>query len=54
MRRRTYELVRHELSQMNAPYDIALIITSGEVMAAPHQELAESLRGLFSQAGVYK
>ena len=54
MRRRTYEITRHELPRMAKTYDIAIIITSGEVIAAPYQELTEALQGIFAQAGVYK
>lgn len=54
MRRRVYELLRHDLSSWNGTYDVAIIITSAEVIAAPHDELKSSLHSLFSQAGVYK
>ena len=54
MRRRVYELIRHELPQLNTTYDMALIITSAELIAAPHDDIRESLQSLLSQAGVYK
>jgi len=54
MRRRTYEIIRHELEAMNRPYDIAVIITSAEVITAPHSDLQASLQSLLLQAGVYK
>lgn len=54
MRRRTYELMRYELERLDSSYDIAVIITSAEVMTAPHKEIKEALQSLLSQAGVYK
>lgn len=54
MRRRIYEIIRHELSQVNGVYDIAVIVTSGEVLAMSHEELVTTLRDLFAQADLYR
>ena len=53
IRRRVYELLRHEQLQMNSSRDIAVIVTSGEALMAPHDELKKSLRDGLAQAGVY-
>lgn len=50
IRRRIYEIIRLELPHITTHQDVAVIVTSGEVMALPHDELASSLRELFAQA----
>lgn len=54
MRRRIYELLRSEAASIKQSHDIAVIISSGEVLAAEHDELAASLHDLLEQAGVYR
>lgn len=53
MRRRLYEIVRLEQSKLNGIYDVALIITSAEVVSAPHGDLLAMVQDMFSQAGMY-
>lgn len=53
IRRRVYEILRLQSPSFNGTYDIAVIVTSGEVIAADHAELSESLQSLLAQAGVY-
>lgn len=53
MRRRLYEIIRHEQPVFTGIYDVAVIVTSAEVIAAPHEDLAASLKELFTQAGMY-
>lgn len=53
MRRRLYEIVRHELPNITMPHDVAVMIFSSEVINAPTDELVELMRQLFSQAGLY-
>lgn len=53
MRRRLYEIIRDEQSNLNATYDIALIITSAEVLSAPASELRAMIREMFTRAGMY-
>lgn len=53
MRRRLYEIVRLEQPHLNGVYDVALIITSAEVINAPHKELAAMVHDMFTQAGMY-
>jgi ribonuclease P protein component len=52
IRRRIYEVIRHDLPNIIEHQDVAIIVTSGEVVALPHDELVTSLRDLLSQAGL--
>ena len=54
VRRRLYEIVRHELPEVHPNSDIVLIVFSGEAFALPHEELVETVRQLFASAGIYK
>ncbi len=53
MRRRLYEIIRSEQPKLNGVYDVAIIVTSAEVIAAPYEELRLSVRDLFARAGMY-
>ena len=53
IRRRVYEIIRHELPEFHGVYDITLIIISGETLALEHQELAQVIKGLLEQTPVY-
>ena len=53
MRRRLYELIRHELPLMPQVVDVAVIISSPEVITLPSDELRQQLITLFTQAGLY-
>ncbi len=53
IRRRLYEIMRQELPQIIGVYDIALIVTSSEVMAIPHDELVSSVRALLDRAELH-
>lgn len=53
IRRRIYELLREEHAQMASSRDIAVIVTSGEVLMATHEDLQKNLRETLAQAGVY-
>ena len=54
IRRRIYEIVRHELPNMPAAHDVAIMVFSSEVIHLPHDELQSTIRQLFEQAGIYK
>ena len=54
IRRRLYEIVRHELPRITAPHDVAIMVFSSEVINAPADELKELVQQLFEQAGLYK
>lgn len=53
IRRRLYEIVRQELPRINGVYDVAIIVTNGEVVSAPHDELVTTMRELFQRAAIY-
>lgn len=53
-RRRIYEIIRHELPQLKGVYDVVIIISSGESIAASYEEIREQITQLFTQAGLYK
>ncbi|NCU37950.1 ribonuclease P protein component [Candidatus Saccharibacteria bacterium] len=52
IRRRMYEIIRQDLTVLNGSYDIAIIITSGEVLAADYSEMQKTYRELLHQAGI--
>lgn len=54
MRRRIYEIVRHELPNIPRAHDVAIMIFSSEVINLPAQELRETIHQLFDQAELYK
>ena len=53
MRRRIYELIRHEIPRMKSVHDVAVIVLSAEVMVLPSDDLRQQLVTLFTQAGLY-
>jgi ribonuclease P protein component len=53
IRRRVYEIVRHELPSLTPSHDIVLLVFSSEVISLPHEELTETIRQLFRQADLY-
>ncbi|HET8884004.1 MAG TPA: ribonuclease P protein component [Candidatus Saccharimonadales bacterium] len=54
IRRRIYEIVRHELPAIPQAHDVAIMVFSSEVMHLPADELTETIRQLFTQANLYK
>ena len=52
IRRRVYEIMRHELSQVNGVYDVAIIITNAEVRTISHQELVKTIHDMLLQAAI--
>ena len=54
IRRRLYEIVRHELDSISSPHDVVLIVLSSEILAMPSNELTMAVRNLFTQADLYK
>lgn len=54
IRRRIYEIVRHEMPHLRASYDVALMVFSNEVLTQSHEELNDTIKQLFLQAGLYK
>lgn len=54
IRRRIYEVVRHELPHLSPAHDVAIMVFSAEVIHLPADELTETIRQLFTQANLYK
>jgi ribonuclease P protein component len=54
IRRRLYEIVRHELPRIKTPHDIAIMVFSSELILLPHKELVQIMQDLFTQADLYK
>lgn len=52
IRRRIYEILRQHVPHFTGVYDVALIITSSEVLATPHDELALVVKNLLVRAGI--
>lgn len=53
MRRRIYEVIRNEIPRMASVHDVAIIVTSSEVITLPADDLHKQLTSLFAQAGLY-
>lgn len=53
IRRRMYELIRTTSPHITQTVDVAVIITSGETLAAPYDDLRESLLGQLRELGIY-
>lgn len=54
VRRRLYEIIRHELPLLKPASDVAVMVFSSEVEILPHDELVGVVRQLFEQADLYK
>lgn len=54
IRRRIYAIISKELHKFKNPYDIAFIVSSGEILSLSHNELKELICGLFMQAKMYQ
>ncbi len=54
IRRRIYEVIRHEHPKLNGVYDVALLVFSSEVISLPADELTKVIRELFESANLYK
>ena len=52
IRRRIYEILRQHVPHFTGVYDVALIITSSEVLTTPHDELALVMKNLLVRAGI--
>lgn len=52
MRRRLYEILRQELPAFQGVFDIALIVTSAEVMSVEHDELQLTVQDILARAGI--
>jgi ribonuclease P protein component len=54
VRRRLYEVMRHELPHLKTNADIVLIVFSGDVLAMPATDLVRNVRQLLRDAHVYQ
>ena len=54
IRRRIYEIARHEIPSIPRSHDVAIMVFSSEVIHLPADELRETIQQLFSQADLYK
>jgi len=54
IRRRLYEYIRIKLPELNGVYDIALIVTSSELINIAQNDMTEQIDQLFDQAGIQK
>lgn len=54
VRRRLYEIIRHELPAIKPNSDIVLIVFSAEVLSLPHVELVQTVKQLLKSADIYQ
>ncbi len=52
IRRRVYECVRADMRRFDRSYDIALIVSSAELLAMSFDELSQQISGLLKEAGI--
>jgi len=53
IRRRVYEIIRHELPAFGGVYDLTIIVISSEAITASHQDLLKLVKDLLNQTTVY-
>ena len=54
VRRRIYEIVRHELPKLKANSDIVIIVFSAEAFAMPHPELKKTVVTMLKSSDLYQ
>lgn len=54
IRRRVYEIVRHELPHFKSPHDVAIMVFSSELISLPSDELRDTIKQLFKAGDLYK
>lgn len=54
IRRRIYSIVSKQLKELNHPYDIAIIVSSAEILSLSHKYLVELISELFKEANMYQ
>lgn len=54
VRRRIYEVIRHELPQTLPQRDMVFLVFSSEILAMPHEELKNTIKQLIASAHIYK
>lgn len=53
IRRRVYEIIRSSQPHLDVTIDLAVIVTSGEVLSASHEELNRTLISQLKDLGFY-
>ncbi len=54
IRRRLYEIIRHQLPRLRPDQDVVVIVVSGDVLDMAFSEMTSAIEQLFSEAGLYK
>lgn len=54
VRRRLYEIMRHELPNLHDNADVVLIVFSAEVRDMPAQQLKETVQHMLLESDIYK
>ena len=54
IRRRIYEIIRQEIPQVDGVYDVAIVVSSPDLIATSHEELNQQIKSLFRRSGLYK
>lgn len=54
IRRRIYEYIRPKLAMFNNVYDVAIIVSSGEILNMTHEDMVEQFDQIIDQAGLLK
>ncbi|MNT15016.1 ribonuclease P [compost metagenome] len=54
VRRRIFEVIRHELPKLRPAHDMALMVFNSELESMPAEELTALVQQLFEQADLYE
>lgn len=54
IRRRVYEIIRNSQDRIPGVVDVAVIVTSGEVLGADHEAIKETLLASLEELGIYQ
>lgn len=54
VRRRVYEVIRHELPETLPQHDLVFLVFSSEILAMPQPELEATIKQLIASAHIYK
>lgn len=53
IRRRVYEIIRHELPKIDGTFDVVVMIFHKSIKDIPHEELKEAIIDIFKEADFY-
>jgi len=54
IRRRVYEYIRAQLPDFSSVFDIAIIVSSSELLTVPYEEIISQISQILNQAGIVK